>query len=307
MKKLIFSLLILTFLVQGSVWAQGNAVKLKCTITDCDGDLKVFQYNGFAFDEIALAKKINETVFEISVPKTEEPRAYFIGPDQKDVKSIILGTESNVSLEGKCSKMRVAQIKNSPLNEGMDALRQEIARLRTESIKLARKMRVVKEEEQKQEIIDNMAALDAEKMNLLDSLKADNTYYSKTVAMNTYLSFFNHGQNYRGEILYFANDYFKYVDFSDEAYNHLPWLTDEIKSFTNTLVRVGLDERSQGMFLDKIVKKAPEGSMTRQYILSGIIAVCQKEKNSNFIKFGKQYIEEYSEAQPTIANTLNQS
>lgn len=279
-------------------------IKVKGMISDCEEKIKLFEYNGFYFKESVEAKKLSEEVFELSLPKADIPKVYFIGPDQRDLKPIILGTEKLVSVSGKCGKMRVAQISNSKMNDQFDALKKNISSLRSTTIELARKLRMAREEEQRQEILQEMAQLDEKKKNLLDSLNEANPFFAKTAALNTYLSYHNNQGDYKTEILYFAEEYFAFANFKETAYNNLPWLTDAIRSYTTTLARIGLDEGSQKRFLEKLLYRFPKGSKARQLALAGIIQAYQGEKNENFLHFGEMFINEYEEQEPQVAADL---
>ncbi len=303
--KVLGSLLGSFLLLAGSLDAQ--SIKVKGLISDCTQTIKLFEYNGFSFRESEVAQKLNEGIYELSLPKTDMPKVFFIGPGGRDVKPIILGNENMVTITGKCGKMRVAQISNSKLNEQFDNLKKEIGTLRSNTIELTKKLRMAKDEEARQDILTSMSQLDEKKLNMLDSLKQVNPFFAKTVALNTYLSYLNNKGDYRSEILYFAQEYFKYADFKESAYNNLPWLTDAVRTYTQTLVNVGLDENSQKRFLDELVKRFPQGSKAKQLALAGIIQSFERNKNSNYIHFGEMFIEEYNEEEPEVAAQIRSS
>ncbi len=301
-KKSSSFLLLGLFLLLGRLEAQ--EVKVKCMISNCEDNIKLFEYNGFFFKESVEAQKLSESIFEFSLPKVEMPRVYFIGPNQEDVKPIILGTENMVSVSGKCGKMRVAQISNSTLNDQFNELKKDISNLRGATINLARQLRMAREEEKRQELLNEMAALDEKKKSLLDSLNQANPFFAKTAALNTYLSYQNNQGEYKSEIMYFAYEYFAHANFKEEAYNNLPWLTDAIRSYTQTLARVGLDEGSQERILQQLLQRFPKQQRARQYALAGIIQAYETNKNSNYVAFGEQFIEEYKEKEPQVAASL---
>ncbi len=296
----LFSLGIFLFMIK----VDAQQIKVKCMISDCEGDIGLYEYNGFTFKKSMEAQKISENIFELSLPKMQMPRVYFIGPNNEDLKPIILGPENMVSVAGKCGKMRVAQITNSKLNDQFDELKKDIGSLRNATIDLARQLRMAKGEEERQDLLGQMSNLDEKKKNLLDSLNKANPFFAKTVALNTYLSYQNNQGEYKSEIMYFAYEYFAFADFKEEAYNYLPWLTDAVRTYTETLTRVGLDEGSQKRMLDQLVQRFPKESRARQYALAGIIQSYQGEKNGNFVAFGEQFIEEYKEKEPEVAGSL---
>ncbi len=292
-------------LMLGTVDAQD--IKVKCMISGCTDNIKLFEYNGFFFKESLAAKKLNEGIFEFTLAKESSPRVYFIGPDNRDLKPVILGSENLVTVSGKCGKMRVAQISNSKINEQFDALKKDIGNLRSTTIKLTRKLRMEGTQEGRQKIMDEMLVLDERKVNLLDSLKEVNPFFAKTVALNTYLSYYNNQGDYKTEILYFAHEYFAFANFKEEGYNYLPWLSDAVRTYTQTLARVGLDEGSQQRILQQLVRRFPEGGKARQLALAGIIQAFQGEKNSNFLHFGELFIKENGENEPEVAANLKES
>lgn len=303
--KILGSLFLSFLFLAGS--SDGQTVKLKALISDCKEGIKLFEYNGFSFEQSWEAEKISESMYEISLPKVDMPKVYFVGPGGRDLKPIILGNENMVTISGKCGKMRVAQISNSKLNEEFDELKKEIGMLRSNTIDLTRKLRMAKEEEARQEILTTMAELDGKKKNLLDSLNKENPFFAKTVAINTYLSYLNNKGDYRTEILYFAQEYFAFANFKDPAYNNLPWLTDAVRTYTQTLINVGLDENSQKKFLDQLVERFPTEARSRQLALAGVIQAYERNKNSNYIHFGEIFIDEFGKSEPQVAANLESS
>jgi thiol-disulfide isomerase/thioredoxin len=286
---------------------EAQSVKVKAMISGCDQPIKLFEYNGFSFRESLEARKLSEDIYEISLPRMDMPKVYFIGPGGRDVKPIILGNENMVTVTGKCGKMRVAQISNSSLNDEFDELKKKISTLRSNTIQLTRKLRMAKDEEDRQGLLASMAQLDEKKKNLLDSLQQHNPFFAKTVALNTYLSFLNNQGNYRSEILYFAQEYFRFANFEESAYNNLPWLTDAVRTYTQTLINVGLDEDSQKRFLDQLINRFPKNNKSRQLALAGIIQSFENNKNDNYIHFGEMFIDEFREAEPQIAAQIKTS
>lgn len=297
---------ILSFFLLSFVCAPAQSVTIKCMISECESAVSLYEFNGFYFEESIAGKRIADNLFEITLPKEDIPRVYFIGSSNKDVLPIIVGTENMVTVSGKCGKMRVAQIDNSLLNSNFESIKKEISRLRSETIKLTRQLRTIQDEEGKKAVFEQLDQLDQEKLNFLDSLEQKNPFFAKTVAINTYLSYPNNMGSYNNEIMYFADKYFAQANFKDEVYNYLPWLTDAVKAYTQTLARVGLDEGGQKIFLDRLLRRFPEGSKARQLALAGIVQTYQTEKGGNFIHFGEQFIEEYKNNAPAVANSIQE-
>lgn len=302
--KKVFGILFCISLGMGAAIAQ--EIKIQGVIAECETDLKLFEYNGFFFEESVASTKKGEGLFEFTLPQMDIPMVYFVGPDSKDLRPVILGSEDMVKISGKCGKMRVAQVANSPINEQFEALKKEIGRLRTATVNLTRQLKTVSKDEEEQEIYQQLADLDTEKLQFLDSLNENHPFLAKTLAINTYLSYQNNKGEYQNEILYFADKYFSQADFNDETYNNLPWLTDAIKSYTQTLTRVGLDENGQKMFIQRLLSRFPVQSKARQLALAGIIQTYQGQKNSNYLYFGEQFINEYKDAAPTVATSIKE-
>ena len=71
------------------------------------------------------------------------------------------------------------------------------------------------DEGEKQKAAEDLQKLDQSRLRLLDSLNAEQPYFAKVLALNTYLSYANNQGDYKNEVEYFGNEFFRYVDFND--------------------------------------------------------------------------------------------
>lgn len=284
--------------------ANAEVVTVTCKVEQCSEPLKLYQFNGIGFQQIQEAKATEAGDYTFEVPKSE-PRFYYIGPDPQSLLITILGPEEEVVISGNCKQMREASFASSELNQDYLQLKKEMNNFkRRTSGHIQAFRRYMNNPEKQKALIAEMKKLDEEKLQYLDSIKQVNPFFGKIVAINTYLSYHNNKGEYRDELFYFANEYFRFVDFEDETYNRLPWVYEAFKGYSTTLFSVGLSNEQQKKFMDKAMLKIPEGSQAHKMALGGMITAAAQKNNGNFIPLAKQFVDTYAESDPNAAADL---
>lgn len=256
--------------------------------------IHLYTFNGFGFSLKSSAPIAGNTA-SMKVERSALPRFYYIGVEQTNLRPILLGTEPEVLMDANCQVFRTAALPGSAVNERYDAVKNELNRIKGVYGQLVQQYRMAGQNENlQQELERRMAELDEEKLQYLDSIKALDPFLGNIVALNTYLSFQNHGNRYANEVNYFGNEYFRFVNWEDPALQNLPWVFEAWKSYTETLSNVGLLAEQHKALVDTNLKKVPESTSTHRFALSGIITALQQKEHPNFIEYAKLYLSLYA-------------
>ena len=287
------------------LFAQENVktVTLRCELSDCVEDvLTLYRFNGGAFIPVQQVQEKEEGVFEFEV-RASDPLFYYVGTNSKNRLPLILGEEEKVVLRGPCNAITGARFTQSEINNEYVSLKAKLNELQTELSLLIRQYRGTFGEK-RDKVVAQMAEVDEKKLALLDSLKKVRPYFGKIVALNTYLSFQNNAGEYQNEIEYFAEQYFRFADFSDPAYQHMPWVYEAFRNYTNTLASVRMMEVQQKTYLEKSLAKTERGSGAHQLALSGVITILNQKKHGLFPHFAQQFIDTFEEKDPAAVASI---
>lgn len=301
-----FGLLTLLMLgMLGTMVAQ-ETITVIATMTDCKGELTMYEFDGSTFRPFQTAAG-NEGDYRFEIPATGH-KFYYFGPDASNLKPVILGAEEQVLLNQRCVARSPLQVQNSLINEDYYNLKQRFAAINKQNQQAVNTFRRgMRDEKLKAEGIVLMKAVDEERLRLLDSLKKSNLFLARIAALNTYLSFPNHGQDkYPDELNYFAAEYFQFVDWEDEGYHSLPWVFEAFKTYTNTLSQINLPQEQYQALTDQTLARIPVGSGAERMALSGIMAILKQKNNPSFAYYGKRFIEHFGEQDPAAAATLQE-
>lgn len=296
-------LIFLTFTIYGQngqvkVTYQGDA---SCANTKA---LIAYQFNGVEMQKVGFLNKKQDNQFEYSFPSSDE-QFYYIGLAGNNAIPVILGTEQEVVLQGGCRSFRSAKIESSNLNKEYLEVRSQMRELNASTVGVAKRIRAAQsDEEQMKAIAVELASLDKRKLELLESYQDRYPYLGKIIALNTYLSFMNNGEGYQSEYDYFASEYFRHVDWKDEAYHQNSWIFESLKSYSETISKFNYPLEVHQTLLEDILNEIPSQSQTYQLALSGIIAGLRSQNHSNFVLFGEKFVEKYQTTSPAASKTI---
>ncbi len=307
MRKLLFTFLaiILTVGLAFSTPASKKKVLVKCELTGCtSGEMHIFRFNGVGFTKLMTEKIKEDGSCTFKMP-AGEPAILHIGTKQNNLKPILLGSEPEVTIKGECGNIRKAET-NSKLNKDYDQLKVDMRALKNEMGMLVRKFQRAKEEDQKLSAAKKMKSVDERKFDLLESTMKKQPYLGKVVAINTYLSYPNNGEGYINEPDYYAQTYFQWVDWSDEAYHYMPWVYEAFKDYSMTLASIRFSNEKLQEYLEGALEKVGADSPAQQLAIGGILGALRGKNDQVRLVFAERFIERFKSASPEAVKQLEE-
>lgn len=286
----------------------GDKITLTCNITNCQGDsLNLYQFDGIVFARVQTAKSTpNAHTFKFTVSKGKSD-FYFLGQSPQDMRPLILGTEDNIQIEGNCYVFRQLTVKNSKINKDYDATMRRVGVLMAESDDALRAWNFAVNDQPKRQIAETeMASIDRKKLLLLDSVRKNNPFIGKIVAMTTLFSYAVNGpKKYPEEMQYIANEYFAQVNFKDDDYNRLPTVFEGFKNFTNAINQfTNLSPDLHRQYIENWLNKFSKDSRAYKMALGGVVTSLMTRNHINYIVFGERYCQMYEKEEPAITQQL---
>jgi len=283
-----------------------STIKVICNLNGGGNSLFLYEFNGFGFSPKHSVSAEKAGSFVMEVPR-QSPRMFYIGQNSDQVIPIILGQEDMVQITGNAENIGAATISNSKENDGYNNLKLIIGNLNNEMGEILRGLSEGNPANQNN-LVNQLASLDAKKLFLLDSLKGVNPLQYRVMALNAYQSFQlnNKDNRYPDELSYFLNEFFAKVDFSDPGYDHLIWMYESFRTYVNVMVGAGVVEDQVDFFIDNLIRKTKEGSHTRLQCLGATIAVLQSQKHPLLAKYGKRFVDEFQDKAPEAAMEISE-
>ncbi len=282
-----------------------QTVTVGAQMQHCATPPKLYTFDGLQFKEVQQAAgEAARYRFDF---QGREHRFYYVGTDANTHTPMILGAEDNVQLVGDCNNGRAIAVSGSPINEQYNSLKAEFGRLNGMAQQASMAYRAAMSNPAAMpQAVQSLGNVDVLRQQLLDSLQRTNPFLARVAALNTYLSFPNHGQGrYSGELEYFAAEFFRFVNWQDDGYNHLPWVFESYKSYTATLSDVpNLPEQLLTKFLEKSLEAIPMGSGARRMALAGMMTTLESKNSPSFVSVAERFIKEYGANYPDAANAL---
>jgi len=270
-------------------------VVLRCELTDCVQRPSLFQFDGRTFRPVQGPKELEEGVYQFTVP-AGTPAFYYVGTHSRNRLPLILGDEPKVTVKSSCKGMAAAEFEGSPMNTAYLRLKEDMNRLKQSAQRLTRAYQMSKGEQQ-QKVTEQLQALDEKKLALLDSARQQHPYLGHIVGLNTYLSYQNNQGDYPNEIEYFANEFFRFADFKDPAYNHLPWVYESFRSYTQVLASIPqLSSKQRIAYLEQTLSRFRKGSPAYKLALSGTMVTLKKKDADSFLHFAEQFTKAFEES-----------
>jgi peroxiredoxin len=303
-------LVLIAILCLSAGWSFPNAPKkdqltLTVQLSDCEqlDSIYLFEFNGINFNPIQ-ASPIHHQKASFVRPQTT-PRFYYLGLSTKNMKPLILGPEKHVTVKASCSKFQNATFEKSTLNQDYITLREQIIQLKGQSAQHVQEYRRnINNPKLVEEVVFKMGQVDKRRLQLLDSLKQSHPYLAQVVALNTYLSFQNYGDEYANEVTYFADQYFEQADWSDPTYNYQPWVYESWKAYVETLSNIGLQPEPHRKFIEQQLARIPTDSRTYQLALGAIVTSLQQKPHPNYAHFARLFVDKYKDSVPLAANDV---
>ncbi len=243
--------------------------------------------------------------FAFDLTNVQEGFYYIGGGKQNDTRLLVLGPDPKVEVYGQCQNFRNAPLKNSPRTDAYYKLKEQ-QQYHTQSFSklLGRFRQNLKNPTMLEKVVSDMAELDAIKLKMLDSLELYDPFMHKVFAIQTYISYQNHGEGFNSEGEYFAKQYFQFTDLADPAYDRIPHVFEAFKSYANTLARVGLMPDQQINFCEEVLAEIAPNTLTQRMALLGLSQGFLRANTSAFLRYAERYVEEYGAQNPDMARTL---
>jgi len=277
----------------------GQFAKLVCDARNCTSDsLNLYEYNGMSFSLIKSARGTNKMVtFELEFG---QPRFYYLGYSYSDLKLLILGGETEVTVVVNCNSVKNSAVKNSPVNTGYENMKQQLNRMRSDENLIFSDFTATKREATDvQNFNFRLAKLDKQKTNWKDSVSKANPFLGQVAAINTYLSFPNNQGRWKLETDYFANEYFKFTEWNSTAHLFNPWVSEQFKAYTSTLLDLRVGEGNISKLLQALLGKMPDNSNTYRLALGGIIQGLGIRSDVLYAEFGQIFVDKYAMSNPS--------
>lgn len=291
------------------ILCHGQKVSISGNLVNCELDsIRLFEFDGSLLYTLASVNlEQGEGNYSFSMEMQNVPKGFYLlgGGQQNDTRLMILGGEENITLSGQCDQLYNAAIYDSEINQAYTQASEKANELQQSfSDANISYRKALMGQGDTESVVEEMARIDKEKLELLNSLKASQAFVSKVIALRTYLSFPNNGEDFNNEVEYFANSYFKYASLEDPDYNRIPFVYDAFRSYTSTLTKIGLGEDMQQKFLNMHLDKMSKGSRGQKLALIGALAGAGEEAPAAFVAMASRYIEDFGESNPEYARTL---
>ena len=301
-----------TFLMMCFAFAINAQVVVKGTLVNDKPDAKeihLLEHDGIALTKITtvtLQENVNNKTFKFELEGVKTG-FYFIGIDQNNVKSMILGPDKEVVITGNCSNLASAAV-TSPLNTEFISIYRQVQQI---DGRFNKEINAIRGAGGKADVIKaaeaEMAKIDADRKKLLSETTVKNAFLGNFVGLYTYYSYQNNQKAYKNEIEYFGNEYFGNINLADPHFNRIPFLYDKVRQYTQTLASVGQPNPVQEAFSNRLLSQVTQGSRTHKAVLAGIMNGYIQGKNTVlFSKYGEQYLKLFGNQNPDIAKTLTQ-
>ncbi|MEY3051534.1 MAG: hypothetical protein RLY31_1319 [Bacteroidota bacterium] len=300
-----------------TAWTSGPAdappterVELTCRLNACEkvDSLYLFEFNGVNFNKVLSAATADWQTYQFSLP-VSSPRFYYVGRDLNNMRTLILGAEQSLTMSGHCSQFQAARLPGSEINVEYERLKGTMNQHSNELGQLLQQLQAAYAQQNidlANTVVIRLGELDNRRMALLEGLRGSHPYLAKVAALNTFLSYQNHGSGDLTEVEYFVRNYFQLVDWKDRDYEHMPWVHESIKGYTQTVASLGLPESQQRAALDALLQRIPVESRTHMLALGGIISGLESKKSNLLGTYANQFVNKYRSTEPAAAAQLGQ-
>ena len=265
----------------------------------------LFTFNGMGFDKYMATPRSEGDKYHFELKKGDK-KFYYIGPNANKFKSVILGEEETVVMDGSCPNVAQAGVAEG-INADYNRMMKKIREYRNQQIQLSRSFQSVRGQEDKMnDVLKKMKSVDDKKLELLAEAKKSDPWLGKIISLYTYLSFHHNGKAYKNELEYFVNQYGAQADLSDKDYNGMPMVFDSFRNFSQMLAKTKvLKDEELGSALKARLSKAPKDSDTYRLALGGMVSGLKAANSGLFIPFAEEYIAAYKDS-PVAASLKEQ-
>ena len=239
---------------------------------------------------IAKTKDGTKTYWAFEKMKLAEG-LYFVGSSLENMKIVLVGSDANIIIKGKSTKIAEMRFVNSNNNKLYETV---LLRLQSDNMEFLDYLEGyninANDLEKQKQFGQKLSNLDKSRLGYLDSLKKVAPNISKIVGLYTYLSYpFNKKTLAQTEAEYFADNFFQYVDLTDTVYYRLPHFYETIKNYTANLNNLQPNANLQIVAVDKLLNTITLNARHHQpAVLAAAFGYYQKN-NELFAYYGLQY------------------
>lgn len=275
---------------------------------NCDAiqEMHLFQFDGLGFEKIQSAPKNKDGEFVFKVKSSGKIFRY-VGIEVGKFKSIVIGEEPKIIVEGDCrsfNKATVAEGLNNDYNTMMDKIRSNTNKEKGISTRFAKSYR---NESKKKILIKEFAVLDQDKKELIATYAKKDKWLGEVAGLYTYYSYQNSKTDQPNELAYFANNYFAQANLKSTAFEDMPLMFDVFNKYSAVLTKVrGLPEAQLEKFLNLNIDKVPENSAAHKMALGGVLSSLKSANNPLFISFADDFIKRFCKDSKACQNLQKQ-
>jgi len=279
---------------------------------ECTPDsILLLELDGGLLKQVAttqLVKKGNVSNFSFTIPSDLEDGFYFVGTPPQNFRPILITKKDKIRLDGQCANIPQAGIAESKINLDYERTMRRVGAFNMKGQELIGQYRAIMQKGAagSNELDEAFKQLNTDKIAFMDSLKKANPLLRKIAALNVYLNFQGGGEGYKDESIYFAEQFFQFVDFSDPFYNNVPGLHESMKVYSSNIARVNLLEMQQQKYIDEILNKMEKGSKAHKLSLMGVTFGFMDVNPSNFKHYATQYLRTYPNANAQISKQFTE-
>ncbi len=305
-----YCLLMTGLLLPASLFAQQNPVTIRGQLTDCERDsLLLFVADGTMIRPIQkfpLQKQGSNAAFQLTIDDIPQTTFFYVGGGQRnDTRLLLLGPDSEVTLQGACPDLGSTAQVHSPTTEIYERAKRRVDQQQKRFSALIAQYRAsLNQPESLEKTVADMATLDAQKRALLDSLKEIDAFLGKVFALKTYISYQNNGRDVASEGHYFAQRYFQFADLSDPAYDRSPHVYEAFLAYAQTLPRVGLTAAQQIEYTEAVLSALSPGQVAHRMALLGLTHGFRGGNGQAFVQYGEQFSQRYAAQNPLAVQQL---
>ena len=262
-------------------------VEGECTVDS----MKLYTFTGVKFREYqTVAKDEASFTFELD---SQEPEFYFVGPNTRNLKSVILGNEKLVAMQASCDAFKKAEIVKSKLNkEYQEFLKERNDLNRRFSALIVTYRKTTKENTARLDSLDvMMSEIDQARVELPSKFKS--SFIQKIAELFTYQSYQNNGEDYDVEVEYFADKRFANIQLDDPVYDRISVIYEVFNSYANTLTMAKLPKDQHQQYLKNALGKLNAEGKAYKYALGGVVNALFSKDHSNMPVFASEYVKKY--------------
>ena len=290
------SFVLLLLLTASGLYAQ-QAVIVTAKVGGCSAAPKIFAFTGFGFVPVRELEASADGSYHLTLP-LEEAVFRYLGSRPDDLLPIVLGGEENLTVTGSCGSMRSATISNSPLNAAYADLKQRFDAFNERYQTLEMDIRVIEDEQVKENARQEMAAMDAEKEALVRDTKAAYPLLGRIASLNTYLSHYSaDADQYGSQLEHYLDTYFRFVDYGDPGFDDLAWTYEAYRSYVKFIYPYLPPAELASIVLEKTAPW-PAGGRARFLARTGALATLLENRHPAVPVLADSIAGEYAEIFP---------